>query len=107
MHIVHHTDSFILKVQSAGEANSRVWLFTKDFGLVVAMVQGVRKQGAKLQMHLSEYSFIGADLVRGRDVWRLVSVSGEGNPFIDKNLNGLGRAFVRTLSAVERFCHGE
>ena len=107
MHTVHHTDAFILKIEPSGEANVRVWLFTKSFGLVVATVQGVRKQGAKLQMHLSPYSLIHTDLVRGKDVWRLVSIKEITNPFIGKDPNGLGRAYVRTLSVVERFCHGE
>ncbi len=107
MHAVHHTDAFILKSAPSGEANRRVWLFTREFGHIVAVVQGVRKQGAKLQMQLSDYSLCSVDLVKGRDVWRLVSASEMQNPFIGRNANGLGRAFVRTLSAVERFCHGE
>lgn len=107
MHAVHHTDSFIVKSAPAGEANRRLWLFTREFGLVVAAVQGVRKPGAKLAMQTSEYSLISADLVRGRDVWRLTSVQEIENPFIGRDPNGLGRAFVRTLSVVERFCQGE
>lgn len=107
MHTVHHTDAFILKHQPLGEANARVWLFTRELGLVVATVQGVRKQGAKLQMQLSDYALVSADLVRGKDVWRLVSATEISNPFLGKRRNGLGRAYVRTLGAVERFCHGE
>ncbi len=107
MHVVHHTDAFILKVQPLGEANVRVWLFTRTFGLVIAVAQGVRKQGAKLQMQLSDYAFIAADLVRGKDLWRLTSATALHTPLLEKHASGFGRSYVRTLSALERFCHGE
>jgi len=107
MHTVHHTDSFILKSTPSGEASRRVWLFTREFGLVVASVQGVRKQGAKLQMQLAEYSFVATDLVRGKDVWRLVTVSEIVAPLLSGKKTALARGYVRTLAAVERFCHGE
>lgn len=107
MHVIHHTDAFILKKQPTGEANVRVWLFTKEFGLIVAVVQGVRKGGAKLQMHLSEYALVSADLVKGRDVWRLINVSVIHNPFDGKKQKGFGRPYVRALAAVDRFCQGE
>jgi len=107
MHTVHHTDAFIVKSQPAGEANRRIWLFTRDFGLVVAMVQGVRKQGAKLQMQLSDYSLASVDLVKGKEVWRLVSASLESAPLMQEPRAPFARGFVRTLSAVERFCQGE
>lgn len=110
MHTIHHTDAFILKVVPSGEANARAWLFTRSLGLVVATVQGVRKSGSKLSMQLSEYSFATVDLVRGKDVWRLVSITHTSNPFLIKAESSryvLGRSFVRTLAAVERFCQGE
>jgi recombinational DNA repair protein (RecF pathway) len=117
MHTIHHTDAFIIKVTPTGEANARAWLFTRALGLVVATVQGVRKSGSKLSMQLSEYSFATVDLVRGKDVWRLVNIAHTSNPFLKNSLDKnesisteryvFGRSFVRTLAAVERFCQGE
>jgi len=107
MHTVHHTEAFVLKVEPAGEANRRVWLYTKEFGLVVAAVQGVRKQGAKLQMNLREYTKVQADLVKGKDIWRLISVQIMLDPLQGRLKSKLARPFVRSLSVIERFCHGE
>ena len=108
MHTIYHSDAFVLKKQSSGEANVRVWLFTKEFGVIVAMVQGIRKTGAKLSMQLSEYALVSVDLVRGKDVWRLVSVREIDAPFLHTNIERpIARAFVRVLLMVERFCHGE
>ncbi len=107
MHSIHHTEAFVVKSEPHGEANRRLWLFTDAFGLVVATVQGVRKPGAKLAMHTSDYSFISADLVKGKEVWWLTSASGITNPFIGRGTDERGRAFVRMLSVVDRFCQGE
>jgi recombinational DNA repair protein (RecF pathway) len=103
MHAIHHTDAVILKSLSLGEANKRVWLFTEEFGLIVATVQGVRKGGAKLQGQISDYTFILADLIRGRDVWRLISARTIDQPLVGKLRNPLARAYVRTLSLLIRF----
>lgn len=107
MHTVHHSAAIILKSVPTGEANRLVSLFTRDFGRIVATVQGVRKQGAKLQMQLREYTFVSVDLVKGKDMWRLVSVAESYNPLRNVLYSDLARSFVRTLAAIERFCHGE
>ena len=103
MHTVHHTDAVILKSVHSGEANKRVWLFTKEFGLIVATVQGVRKTEAKLKGHITDYTFILADLVKGRDVWRLVSATERHNPLAGTVRAPLARVYVRTLSMLARF----
>jgi DNA repair protein RecO len=104
MHPIIHTEAFVLKSIESGEANKRVWLFTKEHGLIVATVQGVRKSGAKLRSHILDYTYINADLVKGRDVWRLVSAQVIKNPFVGLYDKMRARSFVRALSLVERFC---
>lgn len=104
MHTIHHTEAFVLKSIESGEANRRVWLFTKEFGLIVAVVQGVRKPHAKLRSHLIEYTHITADLVKGREVWRLVSASVITNPFIGEYDERSARTFIRALMLTERLC---
>ncbi len=104
MHPIHHTEAFVLKSIESGEANKRVWLFTKEYGLIVATVQGVRKPGAKLRAHITDYCFINADIVKGRDVWRLVSAQIQENPFVGDYDKLRARSYIRALSLVQRFC---
>ena len=104
MHTIHHTEAFILRQLESGEANRRVWLFTKEFGLVVATVQGVRKPTAKLRSHLVDYTLIAVDLVKGRDVWRLVSAEAIQNPFASAYDATSARTYIRALGLVERLC---
>ena len=103
MHAIHHTEAIVLKSSTHGEANKRLWLFTREFGLVVAAVQGVRKPGAKLRGHITDYSIIRADLVKGREVWRLINASVITDPTSGKIREPIVRAYVRTLSALSRF----
>ena len=103
MHAIHHTEAIVLKSSTHGEANKRLWLFTREFGLVVAAVQGVRKPGAKLMSHTTDYSIIRADLVKGREVWRLISAGVITDPTSTRIREPMVRAYVRTLSALSRF----
>ena len=103
MHSIHHTEAVVLKSTIHGEANKRLWLFTREFGLVVASMQGVRKPGAKLASHSSDYSIIRVDLVKGREVWRLISAKVVKNPLEERMRESMARAYVRTLSALARF----
>ena len=107
MHPVYHTDAIVIKSTSVGEANKRVWLFTREFGYIMALVQGVRKSGAKLQSHISDYSVIHADLVKGRAVWRLVSARMLENPLTSNTRSPFARGYVRTLAAIDRFLVGD
>jgi DNA repair protein RecO (recombination protein O) len=104
MHPIIHTEAFVLKSTESGEANKIIWLFTREFGVVVASVQGVRKSGAKLRSHILDYTYINVDLVKGRDVWRLVSAQVVENPFVGEYDKMRARSYIRALSLVQRFC---
>ena len=107
MHTIHHTEAIVVRSEPSGEANKRIWLFTKEFGLVIAMVQGVRKPQAKLQSHISDYSVISADILRGKNAWRLISAKVIDVPLLGKERSPLARAYVRTVIFLERFLVGE
>ena len=103
MHTIHHTKAVILRSQPTREADKMYWLFTEDFGLVVAVATGVRKAGSKLAGQLVDYSFVESDLVKGRDVWRLISATSICAPLAGQTQHPLARAYVRILGAVDRF----
>ncbi len=107
MHTIHHTDAIIIRSEHSGEANKRIWLLTKEFGLLIVMVQGVRKPEAKLQSQLSDYSVISADILKGKSTWRLLSARTAATPVQGRERSPLARAYVRTLGLLERFLMGE
>jgi recombinational DNA repair protein (RecF pathway) len=107
MHVIHHTEAIVVRSEPSGEANKRVWLFTKEFGLIIAMIQGVRKPTAKLQGHVTDYGIIKADLVRGKSTWRLISAAVMTVPLQGHEREPLARVYVRSVAFLERFLVGE
>ena len=49
---MYTTEGIILKKIDVGEANALFTIYTKDYGKIRAVAQGVKKEGAKLQGHL-------------------------------------------------------
>ncbi|MEI8248894.1 MAG: DNA repair protein RecO [Candidatus Taylorbacteria bacterium] len=73
MHAIHTTRGFVIHSRPYGEAGKLVYIFTEDFGLVVAVAQGIRLEKSKLRPFVQEYSFGIYSLVKGKEYWRLTS----------------------------------
>lgn len=65
------TEAVVLARYPLGEASVLLALLTKEFGLVKARAQGLRKTGAKLAPALQTLGAATVTLVRGKDGWRL------------------------------------
>lgn len=82
-------------------------IYTREMGLVRAMVQGIRLHKSKLRFALQDLSHSNIDLVRGKDIWRVTSA---------KNINTFPYArsskaslliIARVSKLLERLCDGE
>lgn len=69
---IYTTDALILRSATQGETNRFYWLYTRDFGLVYATAQGVRKNTSKLRYALQDYMYSSVSLVQGKRGWRIV-----------------------------------
>ncbi|KKU59558.1 MAG: repair protein RecO protein [Parcubacteria group bacterium GW2011_GWA2_47_12] len=78
---LYHTPALVLGSSPTGEGSRTVELFTRELGLVSARAQGVRLVRSKLRYHLTDFSYIDAWLVRGREVWRLANAMSRANFF--------------------------
>ncbi len=106
MHEIYHTEGFIVRMTDLGEANTLFRIFTRDFGLITATAQSLRREKSKLRGHLSLYAFIALDVVRGRDLWRITAVRTIDDLPFSMPLRSK-RIYGRTLEAVDRLYHGE
>lgn len=98
----YETEGLIIADRPIGEANRLYRIFTRDFGLIQVMAQGVRLEKSKLRYNLNNSNFVSLNLVRGREYWRLVGA--------DKiNLaNKNQKIFCRKIGSVLiRLIHGE
>ncbi|MEK7538534.1 MAG: recombination protein O N-terminal domain-containing protein [Patescibacteria group bacterium] len=106
-HHIYHTRGIILSNVATGEANRFYKLLTEDLGLIGAVAQGVREGKGKLKTMLQEFSRIKVDLVRGKEVWRIISAM-EERPAGGLKKQGENMVlFARMASLVRRLVHGE
>jgi len=75
MHHIYHTEGIILGSKDFGEAGKYYSIFTRDFGMVYASAQGVRKMSSRLRFVLQDFAYVKIDLVQGKDFWRVTSAS--------------------------------
>ncbi len=106
-HHIHHTHGLIISSRNTGEANKMLTIYTRELGLVRAVVQGIRLQRSKLRYSLQDFSYANVDLVQGRDIWRVTSASTISSfPFARVEKTSL-LLIARTGSLLERLCQGE
>lgn len=75
MHHIYHTNSIILDTFPTGEADMTILIFTKELGMVMAVAKSVRSAKSKLRYSLQIGSVSKVDLVKGKQVWRVISAT--------------------------------
>ena len=107
MHHIYHTHGFVLSSRNRGEANKMLTIYTREMGLVRAVVQGVRLHKSKLRFAIQDFSYANIDLVRGRDVWRVTSATNITSfPYTRASRESL-LLTARVSKLIERLCDGE
>jgi DNA repair protein RecO len=81
MYHKHHTRGIIIGSKTEGSDSKRVNIFTENFGLLSARVQGGRNIHSKLRAGTQDFSSGDFSLVHGKSGWRVVSVRSDKNLF--------------------------
>lgn len=68
---MYSTEGVVLKKIDSGEADALITLYTKEFGKMRAIAQGIKKPGAKLKGHLEMLNCVRVGFVFGRNGERL------------------------------------
>ncbi len=100
MHHIYTTPAFVVYSSPHGESGKFLQLFTKDFGMIGAVAQGIRLNQSKLRYHLQDSDFSNVSVVRGKEVWRVT-----GAQELDKRKNR--SVYLKTLRLLKRLLHGE
>jgi len=79
---MYSTEGIILKKIDIGEADAMFSIYTKDFGKIRAVAQGVKKEPAKLKGHLEKMNLSEISFVEGKSGFRLTSAEVK-NLFLD------------------------
>lgn len=99
-HTIYHTEAFVMKTRSSGEADKTFDLFTKDFGRISAKATGIRKIGSRLRYFVQDLRYVDVSLVKGKTYWRLVSARPIHELNSKKSLSTPSR--VRSLQLLSR-----
>lgn len=101
MHQIYSTPAFVVHTTPHGEASKFLILFTRDFGMIGAVAQGIRLTQSKLRYHVQDFSFCLVSLVRGKEVWRLTGA---------QEIEDHGRVrdlHIKILKLLKRLLQGE
>ena len=79
MYRKHHTRGIIIGSKIEGDSSRRVNIFTENFGLVSARVQGSRSNSSKMRGSSQDFCFGEFSLVHGKGGWRMVSARAHKN----------------------------
>ncbi|TAN36569.1 DNA repair protein RecO [Patescibacteria group bacterium] len=106
-HHIYHTHGIILSSISVGESNRFYKIFTEELGLIGATAQSVREGKSKLRYTLQDLSLVTVDLVRGKEVWRIVSAGAWRQCNTIKDDHARLKLFARSCALLSRLLHGE
>src|SRR3989344_5078554 len=108
MYRIHHTEGLILDGVAFGEANKFLSVFTKDYGLIRASAQGLRRDASRLRYNLQDLTYAHIDLVFGRTGWRIVGASEIKNfAFLLLGCHDSWNICLRTTRLLRRLLHCE
>jgi DNA repair protein RecO (recombination protein O) len=77
MYAKYQTDALVLGTAPQGEADTRVTLFTREFGLIRARASAARKESSRMRYGLQSYMHSRVSLVRGASGWRAAGAVAE------------------------------
>jgi DNA repair protein RecO (recombination protein O) len=73
-HRHYHTEGLIIRERPVREKDLILSIFTRDLGLVRAIVRSGRDIRSKLRPHGNRYTRVAVSLVRGKEYWRVVGL---------------------------------
>ena len=106
MYHVHSVRAFVCRVLPRGEADASLELAIEGMGFVRAVAKGIRLAKSKSRYAATELSFIDAELVRGKEVWRLIKARvGTDAPAVASRLSAdARRALARAARLAWTVC---
>ncbi len=95
MYAKYVTDALVLGNTPQGEADARVTLFTREFGLVRARASAARREQSRMRCAVQSFTRVRVSLIRGKD-WRLAGATAETSLF------GAPRSALASLARIAR-----
>ena len=109
MYHIHTTCGLVLDSKNYGEAGKILRVFTKDYGLIIVVAQGIRLEKSKLRYFIQNYALTTISVVKGKEFWRLTNASSvpelDNADSVSQSKNNL--LVVRVCKILIRLLQGE
>jgi DNA repair protein RecO (recombination protein O) len=100
---IYTTEGIILAKRDFGEAERLFYIYTEQFGMILAVARGARYIKSKLRSNLGLFDYNNFSLINAKETWKITDV-GELKKFEDfKNLS----IFARVAGFLTRMVRGE
>lgn len=106
MYRLYVTDGVVLGKRGFGEANTLVFILTKEFGLLRATARSARVEQSKLRYGLEPLTRARFSFVRGRAEWKLTGAEQIERPLL-KGAREARSVAGRVSKLLMRLIHGE
>lgn len=103
MYTIYSTPALVLNVRPHGDNDMILTLLTKEFGLLRAVANGLRKEKSKLRFSLQLLSVVDVSLVKGKSIWRITNAKHSESLISDKRINLLEKIRL----TINRLVQGE
>lgn len=108
MYHVYSVSGIIVGIRDIGEANRLISIATDTDGLVVAKAQGIRKETSKLRYVSQLYTGVVAEVVRGKEGWKLIGIRPDVQQDIDFDQMSLpARKVIARIARIIDWFSGE
>lgn len=105
-HRIYTTEGLVLKSFKI-DSSAFYFILTKEFGLVKAKAQGVRKISSKLRFALQEYSVSKISFVLGKNGWRITGALAESNLYLESKTVQQKKLIANICAVLMRLIQGE
>ncbi len=107
-HHVYTTKGIVLALYPTKEADKTASILTQDLGLIRGNARGIRKLGSKLTTSLLEFGIVKVSLVKGKNFWRVTTVTLLRNSFVElRGRREALKALGRVVSLLNSLVKGE
>lgn len=101
---MYSTEGIVIKKTDCGEADTLITLYTRDFGKMRALAQGIKKEEAKLKGHLELLNVCRIGFVLGKNGERLTHAEAIMSwPHIRENFEKIETA-LRIADIIDAHC---
>lgn len=104
---IYSTEGIILKKKDTGEADRLFWIYTEQFGMIMASAKSARLEKSKLRPGLSLFTYGCFSLISSRNFWKIVDARDILLPKITSETVGSLNVFSKIGKLLERMINGE